>query len=220
MNIYPSLISSDLLNIQQTLKSFENKCTAYHLDVMDDHFVPNITWGPAFINAIRTATTLPLHVHLMVENPYMWIGRLKLAPGDTVIFHYEAVKDAEAQRLFIDAAHERSYQAGIAISPNTPAEVLSETIALVDMVLLMTVYPGFSGQTFIPDVLEKINPIAKMQQKCGKNVTLCLDGGINEETIDMVRRHNVQHVAAATAIFGKPDPIAALQQLNKLASAK
>lgn len=216
MNIYPSLISSDLLNLQKTLTTFDPHCQGYHLDVMDDHFVPNVTMGPAFINAIRTATKLPLHIHLMVENPEMWVVRLKLAPGDTLIFHYETRRSLAEQIIFIDTVRNRDLKVGIAINPNTPIEVLQSVLPLVDLVLVMTVYPGFSGQTFIPDVLTKISPLIKMQQNCASHATICLDGGINEHTIRLVHQHKIDNVAVATAIFGKPDPVAALRELYKL----
>ncbi len=213
MHIYPSLISSNVLTLEKTLQQFDRLCNGYHLDVMDDHFVPNLTWGPTFINAIRQATPLPLHVHLMVDNPEMWLNRLKLHDGDTIIFHYEAVSnDAHAKRI-IDLIKASRLLAGLAINPNTAPEKIHPILANLEMILLMTVYPGFSGQSFIPDVLNKIATIRKMQQLVGNHATMCLDGGINMDTMPLVRKHQVQHVAIATAIFGQPDPADAIKQL-------
>lgn len=213
MHIYPSLISSPLLKLETTLSQFDRLCNGYHLDVMDDHFVPNLTWGPGFINAIRLATPLPLHVHLMVDNPEMWISRLKLHQGDTIIFHYESIRDHAHAKLVIDSIKAININVGLAISPSTAPEKTHDLIALLDMILLMTVYPGFSGQTFIPEVLEKISIIRKMQQVAQNHAILSLDGGINEQTLPLVRQHNVQHVAIASAIFGQADPAAALKTL-------
>jgi ribulose-phosphate 3-epimerase len=213
MHIYPSLISSPLLNLEKTLSQFDPICNGYHLDVMDDHFVPNLTWGPGFINAIRQATPLPLHVHLMVDNPEMWVSRLKLHQHDTIIFHYEAIRDHAHAKLVIDAIKGSRVNVGMAINPNTAAEKTHDLLPLLNMILLMTVYPGFSGQTFIPDVLNKISTIRKMQQLAQNHATLCLDGGINETTLPLVHQHNVQHVAVASAIFSNQDPTAALKKL-------
>lgn len=213
MHIYPSLISSNLLNLEKTLTQFDRVCNGYHLDVMDDHFVPNLTWGSGFINAIRQATPLPLHVHLMVDNPEMWLTRLKLHPGDTVIFHYEAIQDHAHAKRMIDLIKAAKLHAGLAINPNTAPEKIHDVLATLDMILLMTVYPGFSGQTFIPEVLDKIAPLRKMQQLVSNHAILCLDGGINSDTLSLVRSHQVSHVAAATAIFGQPDPLSAIKQL-------
>ncbi len=213
MHIYPSLISSNVLTLEKTLQQFDRLCNGYHLDVMDDHFVPNLTWGPTFINAIRQATSLPLHVHLMVDNPEMWINRLKLQPGDTVIFHYEAVSDHAHIKRIVDIIKSAHLQAGLAINPNTAPEKVHGVLADLDMILLMTVYPGFSGQTFIPDVLNKIGTLRKMQQLVGNHAMLCLDGGINIDTLPLVRSHQVNHIAIATAIFGQPDPVSAIKQL-------
>jgi ribulose-phosphate 3-epimerase len=213
MHIYPSLISSNLLTLEKTLQQFDRLCNGYHLDVMDDHFVPNLTWGPAFINAIRQATPLPLHVHLMVDNPEMWLSRLKLHAGDTIIFHYEAVQDDAHAKRIIDIIRASNINAGLAISPNTAPEKMHPLLKNLELILLMTVYPGFSGQTFIPDVLNKITTIRKMQQLVGNSAILCLDGGINMDTMPLVRDHQIKHVAIATAIFGQPDPVGALRQL-------
>ena len=213
MHIYPSLISSNLLTLEKTLQQFDRLCNGYHLDVMDDHFVPNLTWGPAFINAIRQATPLPLHVHLMVDNPEMWLNRLKLHAGDTIIFHYEAVQDDAHAKRIIDIIRASNINAGLAINPNTAPEKMHPLLKNLELILLMTVYPGFSGQTFIPDVLNKITTVRKMQQLVGNSAILCLDGGINMDTMPLVRDHQIQHVAIATAIFGQPDPVGALKQL-------
>jgi ribulose-phosphate 3-epimerase len=213
MYIYPSLISSPLLNIEKTLLQFDRLCDGYHLDVMDDHFVPNLTWGPGFINAIRQATSLPIHVHLMVDNPEMWVSRLKLHPDDTIIFHYEAIRDHAHGRLIIEAIKESNVHVGMAINPNTAPEKGHDLMPLLHMILLMTVYPGFSGQTFIPAALDKIAIIKKMLLLAQNNATLCLDGGINASTLPLIRQHNVQHVAIASGIFHNTDPAAALKSL-------
>ena len=213
MPIYPSLISSNVLNLEKTLQQFDRLCDGYHLDVMDDHFVPNLTWGPTFINAIRQATPLPLHIHLMVDNPELWLTRLKLQHGDTIIFHYEAIKDNAHAKRIIDLIKAANLHAGLAINPNTAPEKIHDVLATLDMILLMAVYPGFSGQTFIPEVLDKIAKLRKMQQLAGNHATLCLDGGINMDTMPLVRSHKVSHVAIATAIFGQPDPASAIKSL-------
>src|SRR3990172_9915424 len=122
MTIYPSLISSDLLNLAATLSLFDDHCDGYHLDVMDDHFVPNLTWGPAFINAIASHTKLPLNVHLMVDNPENWLNRLTLSQKDSFIFHWEALNDVEQVIALAQTIRAKGILAGLAINPKTDVE--------------------------------------------------------------------------------------------------
>ncbi len=215
MEIYPSLISSDLLNLKHTIDLLDAHCDGYHLDVMDDHFVPNLTWGPAFVNAIRTATVRPLYIHLMVDDPVSWPSRLALAGTDTIIFHHEALHDVQQQKKLLTAIHAKGCKVGIAINPATPAEHVYEVLSLVDVVLVMSVQPGFSGQRFIPEVTQKIETLSGLRKRLGKNFSISVDGGVNEKNIEMLARLHVDVVAVAAALFNYKDPVVALKNLYK-----
>jgi ribulose-phosphate 3-epimerase len=218
MHICPSLISSDLLNLKQTLASFDPIVDGYHIDVMDDHFVPNLTWGPAFINAIRHSTQQPLVIHLMVDRPVTWPSRLSLKPTDTIIYHHEAISDTSIQKELIQHVHSKEWKIGIAINPTTPIESIFDMLSLVDVILLMSVKPGFSGQLFIPDVMKKIEPLITMRSQHNYKFTISMDGGINEKNIHELAQAKIDSVAVAAAIFQQPDPIHALKNLKNLSS--
>ncbi len=214
MKIYPSLISSNLLQLEETLHMLNPRCDGYHLDVMDDHFVPNLTWGPAFVNAIKAKTSLPLHIHLMVTDPASWLERLDLTTHDCFIFHYEAVANPIDQHDLIKKIHAKGWRAGIAINPNTPVDSITSLLPDLDIVLIMSVQPGFSGQAFMPSVLEKISLLFHEKKAHNYPFRISMDGGINQQTIGLVTAtHAVEHIAVASAIFNQPDPCAALQQL-------
>lgn len=216
MDIYPSLISADILNLQQVINTLNPVCNGYHIDVMDDHFVPNLTWGPMFVNAIRTITSLPLHVHLMVDNPTSWLERIALNAGDTFIFHAEVIKDNTIRHQLITDIHNKGWNAGIAINPKTSVESIFDTLAIINSVLLMSVEPGFSGQTFIPSIIDKIKPLLAKQKQLNTIFKIGIDGGINKSNIKLLKENNVDSVAIAAAIFHQPDLLVALHELHTL----
>ncbi len=247
MKIYPSLISADLLNLRQVIKLLDNHCDGYHLDVMDDHFVPNLTFGPDIINAIAALTQKPLHVHLMVDNPEKWPERLKLRGGDTVIVHYESFintriaqqdireniqesNDQEGSSVLFDRYFDKykklceeickkNWQVGLALNPenileyNKNRELLVRLFAHVNMVLCMTVHPGFAGQKLMPDVLAKVKDIALLSPK----ISIWVDGGVSWEYIRQIGEFGATGVAVASAIFAQNDPIEALKKLYLVA---
>lgn len=213
MKIYPSLISSNLLNIQATLKLLDNYCDGYHLDIMDDHFVPNLTWGPAFINAIGQATEKPLHVHLMVENPERWLNRLNLTSNDCFIFHIETVKGAYTLLSVIHQLSSKKIKIGIALNPKTEISVIANHLDKVDHVLIMSVEPGFSGQAFISNAMNKIAELKKLRSAQNLSFTIALDGGINGNNITSLAQAGVDLVCVASAIFTSHDPVQALKNL-------
>jgi len=214
MKIEPSLISSDLLNLQHTLTMFDRVCDGYHLDVMDGHFVPNLTWGPMFVNAISKATKLPLCIHLMVDNPARWLGDLTVRPQDTVLFHTEVVTDMALQKTLIEGIRKKGCQVGIALNPATAVDAIIPLLPILDMVLIMSVEPGFSGQKFIPDVTKKIAPLRALRSQLNKSWIIGMDGGINQANIVSLAGLGVDSVAVASAIFDQPDPLRALEQLR------
>ncbi len=149
MKIFPSLIASDLLRLNKTLMVLDAHCDGYHIDVMDFHFVPNLTWGPQFVNAFVQETTQPLHVHLMVDNPEQWLDIIDLRPIDTFIAHFEAFSDENTCAQSIEKVRQKNVRVGLAINPETLVEELYSFLPVLDSVLLMSVSTGISGQTFI-----------------------------------------------------------------------
>jgi ribulose-phosphate 3-epimerase len=184
---------------------------------MDNHFVPNLTWGPAFVQAFTHATELPLHVHLMVDKPASWIDRLNLRSQDLFIFHYEACTPPETIKKIIEQLKNKSIKIGIAISPKTPIDPIFEYVSLLDHVLIMSVNPGFSGQTFMPETLKKVTPLLEKRATQKLNFTIGMDGGINHTNIQQLKIAGIEEIAAASAVFTQKDPVYALQKLYKAA---
>jgi len=218
LKIYPSLISGDLLRLGATIEKITNHCDGFHIDVMDDHFVPNLTWGPAFVQAISEKTKLPIHLHLMVDESEKWLDRVQLKKDDIFIFHVEAVAGWQENKVvdFIKKIKELGCKVGVAINPKTPIESVSLFIKQLDHVLLMSVEPGFSGQKFMPEVLEKVAPLQKLREQFSLSFAIGMDGGINFETIKAVAQAGVEQVGVASAIFNRGDPVAALQKLYEI----
>lgn len=213
MKIYPSLISSDILALRSVLQSLNNNSHGYHLDIMDDHFVPNLTWGPAFVNAIVQETCLPLQIHLMVDNPHTWLSRLSLTAKDSFIFHYEAVNNVSGIQKLIKEVQDKKIRVGIALNPATKVDVLEHVIASLDEVLIMSVNPGFSGQKFI-DVTDKVLTLRKMREKNNYSFVIAMDGGITRDNVGIVKRAGVDIIGVASAIFFQSDYVKALQDLQ------
>lgn len=221
MNIYPSLISSDLLNLEKTITLLDAHCTGYHLDVMDGHFVPNITWGPAFINAIRSKAKFPLHVHLMVSDPLKWLSMFKLKPTDTIIVHLESFSSTNDCHQALLQINKHGYQAGISIKPSTPiASTLSLITAELATILLMSVEPGFSGQQFMPASLLRLQDLINLRAQTNTHFSIGMDGGINEQSLKLIAPYNIEYVAIASAIFSASNIVQALQNLSDITHTK
>ncbi len=213
MEILPSLISGDILNLEKTIKLLDSHCDGYHIDVMDDHFVPNLTWGPMFVNKIVQTTSLPIHAHLMVDNPASWVDRLKLRFDDIFIFHTESLVDfQEIDELILDIK-DKGLKVGIALNPQTDVNLIFNFLKDLDHVLLMSVEPGFSGQKFIPKVVEKIKPLIDKREELNQSFKIGIDGGIGKDNIRMLSEAGVDQFGVASAIFYRNDPVTALQDL-------
>ena len=213
MKIYPSLISANLLNLKSVLEMLDPNCDGYHLDVMDNHFVPNLTWGAGFINRIAQATSKQLDIHLMVDNPMTWLSTLNLRTHDMITFHIEAVQNSDDIKSLLYNIHEAKLNAGIALNPATSIEEVYPHLINLDHVLLMSVNPGFSGQTFIPSVITKIQPLASQRTTTQKSFSIGMDGGIGLDNITALAQHGIDYVCAASAIFANHNPVEALKNL-------
>jgi ribulose-phosphate 3-epimerase len=185
-----------------------------HLDVMDGHFVPNMSFGPDVIKAIRPVSDIFFDVHLMIERPERFIDKFIAAGADGVTIHFESTEDPAAVLKSIRAAGKK---AGLSISPDTPAEAIADLLDLADMILVMTVYPGFGGQKLIPAQLEKASRIRKMLDAKGLTATdLQADGGIGLANLSDVLAAGINVVVAGTAVFGAPDPAAVIAQMRTM----
>ncbi len=195
----PSLLSADFNNLESAIKHIENNNgNAVHIDVMDGQFVPEITYGQPVVRALRKSTKLPFDVHLMVKNPENQINSFADAGADWITFHYEAT--AHSHRL-IQMIHERGLKAGISICPATPVVVLSELLSCVDIILIMTVNPGWGGQKIIPSCVEKVRELAKLRNENGYNYQISVDGGINEKTLSSVVEAGANIIVSGSAFF-------------------
>jgi ribulose-phosphate 3-epimerase len=216
IKIAPSILSADFTRLgEQVLAAEAAGVDRVQIDVMDGRFVPNITFGTLPIKALRPLTRLMLEAHLMVESPEDFIERFARAGADTIIVHQEATPHLHRS---IEQIHSLGKKAGVAINPATPATAISEVLASVQLVLVMTVNPGFGGQEFIPETLRKIRQVRNAIQQQGLECEVEVDGGINEETAPLVVEAGADVLVAGSAVFGSKDGVAgAIQRL--LASA-
>ncbi|MFC1512614.1 ribulose-phosphate 3-epimerase [bacterium] len=215
IQIAPSILSADFADLASAIKKIEQAgAFRIHLDVMDGHFVNNITFGPPLVKSIRPRTKLILESHLMIENPKKFIDAFKKAGSDIIIIHYET--SSEPQKL-LNQIKETGAQAGISINPGTPWEKIKDLLELVDIVLVMTVNPGFGGQLFIHEVLDKIKELKKYIQENNLSIDIEVDGGINTETIKPAAQAGANIIVAGSSIFNKHDPVKAIIELKESA---
>ena len=208
--VSPSILSADFANLERDIKKVENAGADWlHIDVMDGHFVPNITIGVPVVKSIKEIATLPLDVHLMIENPEKYIEPFAKAGSDILTFHYEAAKDNV--KGIIDKIHSYGINAGLSIKPKTSPEEIIDYLPSLDMVLIMTVEPGFGGQKFMPDCAEKI-PVIK--QHAPENLIIQIDGGINADTAKVCTQYGANSLVAGNYIYKSDDIEKAILSLH------
>lgn len=195
----PSLLSADFSDLKAAINQIENNNgSVVHIDVMDGLFVPEITYGQPVVRSIRKLTSLPFDVHLMVEKPENQINSFIEAGADWITFHIEAT--AHAHRL-IQMIHEKGKKAGIAINPATPLFALQEILDCVDIILVMTVNPGWGGQKLIPSCVEKIKELKKIRQEKNYNYLISVDGGVNNQTLKTVMDSGADVIVSGSSFF-------------------
>jgi ribulose-phosphate 3-epimerase len=201
----PSILAADFLALGEAVRECEAAGADWiHIDVMDGHFVPNVTMGPAIVAACRRATSLPLDVHLMVHEPAHLLGPFAEAGADSLTVHQEAV--AHLHRA-VEVIHELGLRAGVALNPATPAGTLSELAPMLDLILMMTVNPGFGGQEFIPAVLQKVARARDWQSEGLTQARIQVDGGIDARTAPLAAEAGAEVFVAGVSVFHHPEGI-------------
>lgn len=213
IKIAPSILSADFSKLGEEIRSVEEGgADLIHVDVMDGHFVPNITIGPLVVEAIKPHTKLPLDCHLMIENPDSYIPQFAKAGADIISVHVEATRHLHRTLQLIRL---QGVKAAVALNPHTPLTMIQHVLDDLDMILLMTVNPGFGGQKFIPNVLGKISALRQMLDAQGlQHVEIEVDGGVNPETSRMVREAGANVLVAGSAVYNAPDRANAIRQLR------
>ena len=215
IEIAPSIIAADFADLAAALRVAEQGGADWiHVDVMDGRFVPNLTIGPPVVAALARRTRLPLDVHLMVEEPERLLDAYLAAGAARVAVHWEAARHLDRLLAAIRAAGAR---AGVALNPATPVESLIDVLHACDFVLLMSVNPGFSGQSFLPHVIGKTRRLAALVRERGAAVTLEIDGGVGPENAGELARAGATTLVAGSSVYGRPDPAAAIGALRRAA---
>jgi ribulose-phosphate 3-epimerase len=216
IELAPSILASDFAHLAEQVRSAtEGGASLIHVDVMDGHFVPNITIGPPVVKSLRAVTQLPLDCHLMIENPDQYITGFAEAGADWISVHQEVCHHLDRT---LHRIKEHDCLAGVVINPATPVETLVEVLDVVDYVLVMSVNPGFGGQQFIPSSLHKIRRLAELRAARGASFRIEVDGGVALDTVAEIVRAGAEVLVAGSAVFGKGDPKDNAQTLLRAAN--
>ncbi len=212
LKIAPSILAADFSKLAEEVKCVDSLGADYiHIDVMDGHFVPNITLGPGIVKCLRPHTNLPFDVHLMIENPDQYIKEFKDAGADIITVHVEACRHLHRTLQLIK---QYDMQCGVVLNPHTPLEMIKHVLHDVDWILIMSVNPGFGGQTFIPDSLSKISTLNQWRNEQNFSYIIEVDGGVNEETARLCEAAGADVVVAGSAVFNASDRGLAIQNIK------
>lgn len=212
--IAPSILAADFARLAEDVARVADRVDLLHVDVMDGHYVPNLSFGMPVIASLRATTDLYFDCHLMVTNPISLFGPLKEAGADLVTVHIEVHPDPTRAA---EAARDAGLDFGLVLNPATPFEAVAPFVELCDLVLIMSVVPGFGGQEFLPQVLPKVEAARKLVDSEGLRADIEIDGGVTPETARLARAAGANVFVAGTAIFGSPDPAAAADRLRAAA---
>jgi ribulose-phosphate 3-epimerase len=210
--IAPSLLSADFGRLADEVRAVASAGADWlHVDVMDGHFVPNLTIGPSVVEAVHEASSLPLDVHLMISDPHRFLAAFVRAGASWVSVHHEA---CAAPREAIAEIHALGARASLALNPDTPVAAVADVLPELDMLLLMSVHPGFGGQSFIPDTLAKVEEAARRRARIGADFLIEVDGGITAENAQRIAAAGADVLVAGTAVFGADDYARAITALR------
>ena len=211
----PSILSADFSKLLEEVKDVSS-AKFLHIDVMDGHFVPNITIGPLIVKSIKGKVDMVFDCHLMISDPKKYTESFALAGADIITFHYEALKNKEEILELIEYIKSFNVKAGISIKPNTSVDVLDdEILSKVDLVLVMSVEPGFGGQKFMPSALPKIKTLSTLKKEKNYNYIIEVDGGINSDTLPLVKEVGIEAIVAGTFVFKSTDREKTIKEIEK-----
>ena len=217
IQIVPSILSADFAHLADQIGLMERGgARMLHVDIMDGHFVPNLTIGPPVVKSIRKVTALPLDVHLMITDPDKYAPLFIDAGADQVSVHYEAATHLDRTIRMI---REKGARAGVVINPATPVSMLEDVLYLVDYVLVMSVNPGFEGQQFIPHALEKVRRLDRMRGERGLSFSIEIDGGVGPGNTEKIVRAGCDWLVSGSSVFHSADPAAAVKQMQQMAES-
>ncbi len=212
IKIAPSILSADFSRLGEEVEMLDRAgADMIHIDVMDGHYVPNLTIGPLVVKSIRKYTDLPFDVHLMMDNPMEYLDDFIAAGADSITVHAEVLHHLQG---CLAAIRKKGVRAAVALNPSTPLNVLDYVLDDLDMVLLMTVNPGFGGQAFIPQMLNKIRDLRKTADGIGKQLDIQVDGGINPDNVKAVVEAGANVIVSGSSIFGSSDPAMAIRHMR------
>jgi ribulose-phosphate 3-epimerase len=210
--IAPSIIAADFSNLRaECARIDQSGADMLHVDIMDGHFVPNITFGPAVVKTIKSLIKLPLDVHLMISHPRQYIAEFVKAGAATITFHVEC---DDPVRAAIDEIVATGCKVGLTVKPKTPLAALQDYLPLLDRLLVMTVEPGFGGQKFMPDMMDKVRQAVAWREEFGFKYDIEVDGGLDEHTIQQATRAGAEVIVAGTSVFKHSDLASAVQNLR------
>lgn len=216
VKISPSILSADYSILKDELHRLkEAGADSVHIDVMDGHFVPNLTLGAPVVKAMRRVTDLPFDVHLMIDDPLFFIEDYKKAGADSITFHVECKSDIEKT---LDAIENAGMKAALSVKPGTPIETVFPYLPRLSMVLVMTVEPGFGGQSFMEEQLSKVEALRKEEKRLGLSFEIQVDGGINRDTIVLAAQKGADNFVSGSALFSQPDMKAAIADFKARAA--
>ncbi|MBR2498330.1 MAG: ribulose-phosphate 3-epimerase [Clostridia bacterium] len=215
IKIAPSILSADFAKLGSEIRDITTAgADVIHLDVMDGSFVKNISFGPKMIKEVRPYSKAVFDAHLMIVNPWNYIKQFAEAGADIITVHQEACGDRLKQTL--EEIKALGVKCGVVINPDTSVDKIADVIELCDMILLMSVFPGFGGQKFIPDVLPKIQQVAKLVEKSGKDIDIEIDGGITKDNVKLVKDAGANVIVAGSTVFNEPDRAKIIQELREI----
>lgn len=212
IKLAPSILNADFRDLRQAISYIDGLADAVHLDVMDGNFVPNITFGPLVVRAVRELTDMPLDVHLMIAHPAEFVEDFAKAGADWISFHAEVTRHPGE---ILGLIHNLGKRAGVVLNPQTPAERLFDHLDIIDYILVMTVMPGFGGQKIIHGALSKVEEIKREAGNQGVNLEVEVDGGVKAENLGLVLEAGADIVVVGSSIYAAPDPRAAAREVRK-----